>query len=284
MITAQPVRMTAGTPATITGVAPSSSPYSPSFPGATVAFDQSGIWAYYKCNSSAWQNLGVKPSSTLMYYADPEDMLRFPFTYNDSYTDTWSTTYSQVSYVYYRWGTTTVTADGYGTLTTPEGTFANVTRVHFYQSYKDSTNIMSTPYVITYTNDEYMWYLNGNHYPIAAVYTLTPSTGGPVQSAFYMNNVVNSVNENSAITALSLSPNPANEQVNFDITLDQEKELSIALYNSVGQKIELTATVAGRIGENKISVPVSELPAGVYFASVSLNGEQVTSRRFIVTH
>jgi hypothetical protein len=93
---------------TATGVTPSSTPYAASFPGATVAFN-SGAYAYYKGTSSAWQNCGYVSGSTVISYSNLEDMLHFPFTYNDTYTDTWSATFVSASYTYYRTGTTTVT-------------------------------------------------------------------------------------------------------------------------------------------------------------------------------
>lgn len=269
----------------VTGTNPAFGPYAAAFTQATVGFNSSGSWSYYKCSSSAWQNAGVVSSSgTVMSYSDMEDMLRFPCNYNDSYTDTWSVTYVQASYTYYRVGTTTVTADGYGTLTSPAGTFSNVMRVHFYQDYQDSVNIMGNPIVITYTNDEYMWYLNGNHYPIAAVYTLTPSTGGPVQGALYLSGVVSDVNENSVLNSFSLAPNPANDQANLLINLDTEKEITVTIYNAIGQAIGTPLSVFGTRGENRISTPVTEFPEGIYFATISIDGEATSSNRFVVTH
>lgn len=268
-----------------TAVAPSSSPYASSFPAATVAFNSSGNWVFYKGTASAWQNNGlVNSSGTVLAYSDLEDMLRFPFTYNNTYVDPWSVTYIQSTYTYYRTGTTTVTADGYGTLTTPDGTFTNVMRVHFVQDYQDSTNISSTPFVITYQNDEYMWYLNGNHNAIAAVYTLTSSASSPFTGGFYMTGVVSGIEDASGLTSMSLAPNPANEQADFTFTLNQEKNVTVKLFNSVGQEMETAYTTAGIAGENKISIPVADLPAGIYFANVSLDGTPVTSKRFIVSH
>src|SRR5262249_35849058 len=140
--------------------------------------------------------------------------------YNNTYTDSWAATFVSSSYTFYRTGSTTVTADGYGTLTTPDGTFNNVMRVHFVQTYQDSAYI-SGPIIITYQNDEYMWYLNGNHYPIAAVYTLSSNASSTTTGGFYMSNVVNSVPETTSVLSLSLSPNPANNFVDFNLDLQQ---------------------------------------------------------------
>jgi hypothetical protein len=276
---------TNGGASTSTGVTPGSSPYAASFPQATVAFNGGGVWTFNKSTTTAWQNCGVvNGSGTVLSYSDFEDFLHFPFTYTNTYTDPWAVTYIQASYTYYRWGTTTVTADAYGTLTTPDGTFSNVTRVHFYQVYKDSTNIASTPFVVNYVNDQYMWYLNGNHSVIASVYTLTPDMSSPFTGGYYMNNVVSGVNDFSALTSLSVAPNPANEQANFTVSLSEGKEVSVALFNAIGEEVGVAVTTTGMIGENRITMPVADLPAGIYFAAVSLDGIQTSTQKFVVTH
>lgn len=271
---------------TSTGVAPSSSPYASSFPSATVAFNSGGTWSFAKGTTSAWQNAGVvNGSGTVLAYSDMEDLLHFPFTYNNSYTDPWSVTYVQNTYTYYRWGTTTVTADGYGTLTTPDGTFANVTRVHFYQDYKDSTYIANMPFVIDYTNDEYMWYLNGNHNVVAAVYTFTTSLGSPVTAGYYMSGVVSGVDEQvPGLVSFGLTPNPATEQVNLSVNLTEAQEIGIHLYNSIGQEVNAPIINTGLMGDNTNSLSVAELPQGIYFVVLSLNGTRVSSRRLVVSH
>lgn len=277
--------LTSNSVSTITGVAPSSSPYAASFTQASVGFNNSGTWAYYNSTASALQNNGIATAAgTVMSYSNPEDLLHFPFTYNNSYTDPWAVTYVQATYTYYRTGTTTVTADGYGTLTTPDGTFSNVTRVHFYQSYQDSVNIMGNPIVITYINDEYIWYLNGNHYAIAAVFTLTPSTGSPIQQGFYLDGVVSGVNENSVLNSISLAPNPANDELNLNVDLNSGNEILVSVFNTTGQEVLNPVSAFAGLGENRITLSVAELPAGIYFAKISVDGEAVKTERLVVSH
>ncbi|MEO5641990.1 MAG: T9SS type A sorting domain-containing protein [Bacteroidia bacterium] len=274
-----------GGASTSTGVTPGSTPYAANFPQSTVSLPGGGAYVYYKGTAAAWQNCGlVDPNGVVLAYSDFEDILHFPFTYTNTYTDTWATTFVSSSTTYYRSGTTTVTADAYGTLTTPDGTFTNVTRVHFYQVYSDSANMQSQPVILEYENDEYMWYLNGNHSVIAAVYILTPDFTSTIMGGFYMNNVVSGVNDFSALTALSLAPNPANDVANFNIELNEAKELNVTIYNYAGQEIGKSITTAGFVGENKIAFSVAELAAGSYFAIVSLDGVQASSQKIVVTH
>jgi len=266
-----------------TGVAPSSTPYAASFPTASVAFGPT-TYVYYKTSSAAYQMNGVVNSSgTVIAYSNLEDLLRFPFAFNDTYTDSWAATFVQSTYTYYRTGNTTVTADGWGTLTTPDGTFSNVMRVHFVQVYQDSTNISSTPFVITYNNDEYMWYLNGNHTPIAATYTLNTSAGGPFTGGFYMGNVVG-VEEQNAVTSLSLFPSPATDHINFNYTLTDSKDVTVSVFDATGKVVREAAQAQPMEGENTLTISVGDLSDGVYFATITAEGNLPVTRRFVVTH
>lgn len=265
-----------------TGVAPSSTPNGASFSAATVALGSSGIYVYYKGTASALQYYGVDNGSTTMPYSNPEDQLHFPFTFNNTYTDTWATTFTN-TYTFYRTGSTVVTADGYGTLTTPDGTFSNVLRVHFVQTYQDSAYIANMAYIITYQNDEYMWYLNNNHYPIAAVYTLTTSAGGPTQGGLYMSNVVSGVNENNLLLSQTLAPNPSNDHVDFTFGLAASQNVQLEIYTSTGQLAEAPEMMAGVAGENTVRIDVAELPAGMYFMKVLLDGVPAGTERFVIS-
>jgi hypothetical protein len=129
-----------------------------------------------------------------------------------------------------------------------------------------------------------MWYLDGNPSAIATVYEFTTSAGSPVTGGLYMTGVVSGVNDFSALASLSFAPNPADEQANFTLELTEQKEVNIALYNSIGQEVSASVTTTGFTGENKIAMPVADLPEGVYFAIVSLDGEQVSSSKIVVTH
>lgn len=276
--------MTSSGSSSSTGVTPSSTPYAANFPTASVCFG-TGPYTYYKTSSSAWQMNGmVNGSGTVLAYSDLEDMMRFPFTFGNSYTDTWSTTFVQATYTYYRVGTTTVTADGWGTLTTPAGTFSNVLRVHFVQTYQDSTNIMSTPYVIDYVNDEYMWYLNGNHNPIAAVYDLTATPGGNFTGGFYIQNVVSGIDNYAGVTSLSLFPSVATEQINFSYTLNGTSEVTISIMDANGRSVMEIPQVQVYEGENTYTIDVAELPAGNYYASISYDNALPVVRKFMVVH
>ncbi|MEO6883959.1 MAG: T9SS type A sorting domain-containing protein [Bacteroidia bacterium] len=275
--------MTSSSSSTTNAVSVSSTTYGSSFPSATIAFSASGNVSYEKISATAEQNYGiVQGGTTVIAYSNPEDILRFPFAYTNTYTDPWATTYVSSGYTYYRAGTTAVTADGYGTLKLPSGTYSNVMRVHFVQNYQDSTNISGNPIIITYQNDEYMWYLANNHSPIATVNTFT-ANGSPSQSGTYLNNITTGIAENSMLTGFNLYPNPASTELNVNVSLAANKKVEINLLNVLGESVGTTIIADGLQGNNTYQVNTSNLSAGIYFAQIMLDGKLISAKRFIVS-
>ena len=268
---------------TANAVAPGSTSYGGSFPNSNLAWSGSGGSAvYYKTSTSALQFYGAASGTSVLSYSNPEDLLHYPFTYNNTYNDTWAVNYNSGGYTVYRTGTTTVTADSYGTLVTPAGTFTNVLRIHFVENYQDSMYIMG-PQVVTYNNDEYIWYKEGTHVQLATVYTLTPSTGSPTTSGSYTT-LTSGINDFSEILSSSdLYPNPTSDKVTIDFTLTKNQKADVRLFNEVGQQVKISQSVYGIQGENKILLDVAELPEGIYFAQIVLEGNVTATKRFVIT-
>jgi len=274
--------MTGTITTTSTMVTVGSTPNGSSFPNANEASNSGGgSYGYLKTSATALQNCGVVTGTVVMSYSNLEDLLHFPFNYTNNYTDTWATTFANGGSTYYRKGTDSITYDGYGTLILPSGSYSNVSRVHFVQNYRDST-FVGSPFIITYRNDEYIWYLNGNHAAIASVFTLTNSFTGATTGGNYLNNIVAGINEpGCVINSYGLFPNPATNQVNLSVELNQNQKVQIKLFNSLGAQTGYI-TADGFQGNNEYKINVSDLPEGVYFAQIHLDGNLVTTRRFII--
>jgi len=277
--------------ATNTAVTPGSTPYGSSFPSANVSIQAGGgTYTYYTTSASAFQYRGIAPSASIeTNYSNPEDYMHYPFTYNDTYTDYFVgvTTNTASPYPNYRRGSTTVTADGYGTLTTPVGTFGGVLRVHFVQNYQDSSNVAGTDYITTYANDQYMWYLNGNHTSIASTFTLvTTFFGSPTTTsgAQYLNSVIVGVSENKDPgVAMAVYPNPATTSATIKVKLENNSAIEIKTLNSLGAQVLKTVLAEGMAGENELKLDIRNLPEGIYFAQVMLDGTLSSTRRFVIS-
>jgi len=257
-------------------------PHGSSFPGATVAMtDNSTYYQFYNPTSTALLQKGTYAISqgVDVPYSDPEEVLHYPFNYTNTYVDNFSSVFVSGGYTFYRSGTVTVTADGYGTLILPNGTYSNVMRVHFVEDYQDSTDLGGFPYVIPYTNDEYMWYLNGNHYAIAAVYTFT-SSGSPNSVGLYLGTIVG-INESADNSDLFTTfPSPASTEINIlteGATNFEEYEIT-SISGANVMKSQISSTLS-----SKLTLDISDLPSGIYFIELK-NKEGISARRkFVIT-
>ena len=265
-------------------VSVASTPNGSSFPNANIAFNNTGSsnYSYQKTSATALQNYGsVSSTGIIMAYSNPEDYLHFPFTYNNTYTDPWAVNFVNGGYTFYRTGTTSITADGYGTLITPAGTFNNVLRVRMLQTYQDSA-YFGTPYIIQYSNDEYMWYINGTHTAAAACFTFI-ANGSTSQSGFYLGTPMGVDNISNSLSSFNIFPNPASDRVKLGFTLTENKKVELSLFNSLGEKIQENQSTEGVQGANALELDVANLPKGIYFAQIILDGTVAATKRFIVS-
>lgn len=261
-----------------------STPNGSSFPSANIAFNNvsTSNYSYYKTSATAYQSYGnVLSNGVVMSNSNPEDMLRFPFTYTNTYTDPWATTFVNGGYTFYRTGATTITADAYGTLILPTGTISNVTRIHMVQDYQDSAFI-GMPYVITYLNDEYLWYKDGTHSVLAACFTFTTNGASPSQAGFYLNTPVGIEETERMLSAVNLYPNPAAENVSFELELTENASVLVKFYDVLGNEVMASIQQTGSIGKNIISIPVETLTEGIYFADITVGNNNKVSKRFVV--
>lgn len=270
------------TPATTnyTAVTVASTPSGSAFPSANVSVTDGSVYAYYGTSVSAWLNQGTVGSGVVFSYSNPETYLNYPFNYTNTFTDPWACTFTS-GITFYRTGTSTVTADGWGTVTTPAGTFNNVMRVHLVQVYKDSS--FSFP-IINYVNDQYIWYRPGTHYPIASVFSFTTGTSVST-SGSYLTNVVTGLEENgSFVSSINVFPNPASQNLNVSCNLETNKPCELFIYNGTGQMVKHISELETVVGENKFKLEVSELSSGIYYLQMNIEGILVKNERFVITN
>lgn len=277
---------TAGTE-TISVVAPGSTTNGSSYPSANVAAQTASATGYYNANSSSFQNYGAVAGGVTITYSNPEDLMHYPFTYNNTYNDAWGGQFTASGFTVYRAGTTTVTADGYGTVTTPSGTYPNSLRVHLQQSYQDSSNIFGTVVLNTYTNDQYMWFDNSRHLAVASVYTLTTVLNGGAPSASsggtYFGAPVGIQHHDAAGASVRLYPNPASSAVSVNVELAQGQPVELKVFNSLGEETGTAVSGTGVQGENMYRLDISKYNEGIYFVQAWINGTLSTTRRFVVS-
>lgn len=221
-----------------------------------------------KISSAQFEHVGARnnASNFTMTYTDKPIELKFPTTYLSSFTDTSSSTVNGVT----NNTSDIVTADGYGTVKTPMGTYTNVLRVK-----KESTIMISmggAP-VSTTKMTTYSWYKNNRE--VIAVFSvsnlLSPITQ-PLPSRFQYtnNNIVLGTGEVDDIKSLVVYPNPSSDF----ITIKNEKIID---------KIELSDAGGRKILEFKgvNTIDISKQPSGVYYLKIDLKNEKTQIKKII---
>ena len=194
-----------------------------------------------------------------------ETVFTYPCTYNTQGNDYFSATFTSGGNTFYRYGTSTFVADGYGTLIMPYGTVNNVLRIHFTEDYVDSTDFGGFPYVIDYQNDQYFWMTPGTHQFLLSYFELT-SMGSTNQGGYYISQTTGMDEIKNPM--FDVFPNPANDVINVSALNSAMVINRISVFNALG------ALVYDELPEqfqqhNKIDL--SGKPTGMYWIKIQTN-------------
>ncbi|MBI2270461.1 MAG: T9SS type A sorting domain-containing protein [Bacteroidetes bacterium] len=237
---------------------------------------------------------GTKYGFGKMDYTPDMYFLPTPFTYNSTKSNTSRivalTKYGTYNAKFILRVTQNLTADAYGTLKTPAGTYSNTLRVHTFSYSYDSIFVDFTgsgTYSLLSgegpkdTSDTYSWYSAAQKAPVASADFEGPASKSASVSATYYDFTLlpSSVKELNAAKALNVYPNPAvNQPVYFSFDANSTVT-NIVIYNASGQLVR-TEQIAGA---NQLLLQTNDMNAGIYFYSLNdKNGKQTQTGKFIV--
>ncbi len=244
---------------TISIVNPASTPYTATFPTATLCglvtpVSGSVAYIYQRLSSTKWEKLANNYSGIGTgqdYSPNPESYMMFPFSYTNTFTDTFQKTTSSAN-------TVDVTYDGYGTLITPHATYTNVVRIYKYWSPGDY---------------DYNWYVTSPNIGLVAAYHAQTNQYTLIRHA-----ATTGLPEANAHTKVQLYPNPFS--LIAMMRIDDPNGLSGA-----------SVTITDAMGRIVRSLPVNNsetiisgegLSAGLYFYSVQNNGQNIASGKMAI--
>lgn len=251
-------------------------------PGVTV----SQVYYYYKGSNSSFGLAGyaftVNAIPVPLRYDNPDRYYKFPLDYGnvDSSSSSFTLDLPDVAYV-----TTSRerlnTVDGWGTLTTPYGTFETLrlkSDVSEYDSvYIDSLNL-GVPVSRNYT--EYKWLANGHGVPVLQV-----TQEGELITVQYIDSVrtVTSIAhlENHR-PRMTLYPNPCRDVLYVQWYMDRPGPVHLQVVTTAGLQIWNRTFSSLPAGDNTITIAMNELkaPDGNLFL-VMWQGEDVEVRGFV---
>lgn len=235
---------------------------------------------YLNASSTSLAQVGAYiASDTNLVMSDPADQLHYPFTYLSSFSDNFSGILTVSGLAAHHNGTVNVNCDGYGTLILPSRTDTGVLRVHSTQTFTDSTNILGTPLLTSYSISSYDWYKPGYHAPLLTIQTMT-ELGSPSPTTYkfvaYAAANLSAVADLPGIaTSLTVYPNPATNELK--VSCDATEVPTITLYDALGKAVA-SATGVKNGSTYMTSIPVAQLPRGMYMLQISSGAERVTRK------
>lgn len=194
-------------------------------------------------------------------YSDPVKQLEFPFTYNNQFTDGFSDNDST------RYGSTTVKADAWGTLTLPNGTASNVLRINVKDHYEEPLSELPDD-IVYYDVQYYRWYKPGQYnalleYSKMNQYVIYQGVRYETDSSFavaYNKNLVTGVAEPETFVS-NVYPNPAQGFV----YINAETEIEKAQISDISGRLLQEEYFYDKKGV----VNIQTLAAGTYYVTLS---------------
>lgn len=251
-------------------------PYCDSFSGSNLASFDGSDHAYLVASTAKLTAIGGHSDTDFVHFTDPKDFMRYPFTYNNTFVDTTTVSMGMVDLQM----RDSVTADGWGTLTTPAGTFTNALRIHTV-TYQDVT-VMGMPFESS-KNETYSWYTPGFHYARMTITVDTTGTGvAHVTGVTYYTGPssttkVGSVKHNNI--AMTISPNPATADAHVTFDLTASEGAGVIVTDLTGRTVATYNDL--KKGTNDITVNTDNLNTGIYIIQLH-TADGVTSQKLVV--
>lgn len=224
----------------------------------------------------------ISAAGSVIEYTDFQQLISYPFTYNDMYTDNFLGSSANGGVTQTRIGTATVEADGYGTLTTPAGTFNNVIRIKTVMTYRDTSSLLGD--LATYDETRWEWFST-----ISATQLMVHSRLAITVFGFV--STINSVTYHD-LSGMSLAeeqgrnvnyllvPSSQNGTIDLLVDLNTPTNVTVKLFNLSSQMIsESTLSVLGK-QRYKLDLPI--LGTGIYFFKIEDQQGQMITQKWVV--
>ncbi|MBK6755348.1 MAG: hypothetical protein IPG69_17610 [Flavobacteriales bacterium] len=238
------------------------------FPTATVANQYPGFdnAFYYEATSAGYSELGFyAPPSNVRSCSDPILLMSYPLTFGSSYTDGFSCSETGGVYDVVRYGTITMTADAYGTLILPYGTFTDCLRLHEVRDFIDAFS--SLPDSGFVTRDYYHFVRPGIHASLLTMGTqvYTQGTSTIISEGTTMLDPLSTWIDpvGGAAGLMLLAPNPATDRV--ELFVPSGDVTAVELCDATGRTLR-SWTI--RAGAQHAVLDLSGLPCGVHVVRI----------------
>ena len=274
-------------------------PYASNFLGSTLAANSplDSVWAYFQSSTNGmylngvytYSAVGVGGASNLAFVYNPAQIyIPTPFTYGSTRNEVSrfqiDVTSTPPNIRVIRRTESTLTGDGYGSLTTPYATHPNTIRIKSVDLSYDSVYVDIFGlgfYTLAQTSQSqvssYRWYKNGNPSLVLSLNADSLATNVFGADILYASGStgINALANQEVIKAY---PNPANDLLIIEIPSDLKAQAIVQIYNNAGQLVN-SVTISEI---DRYMLDVKQYPAGLY--SYRLTGSKTYSSKFVVQH
>lgn len=273
----------------------SSTPQGSLFPLANIASNENNAnYNYYNASSTQLLLYGSVTTQFTAPLTDAEKLFDYPFTYPNSFTDNFTGTVTVSGFPGTRNGTINASADGWGTINLPFGSFTNALRVKYVVSIRDTTTIL--PIGVRTNQTIYQWYVPGKKFPVFAISTTQILLNGAQQS--YVKIVsYNPLSPPIGIIQLGTNvpqkynleqnyPNPFNPvtKIRFDVPKSGDvytSSVKLTIYDAAGKEAEVLVNQALSPGSYEADWNAEKFASGVYYYRIEA-GNFIGTRKMIL--
>ncbi len=243
-------------------------------PNANFAWAVNGVGNYYYIDSNGIELLGAGSSAanSVETYSNSKSEIRYPFSVGSTYNDTYSNVFAaNKPYQIITQASTTVTAEGTGTLILPNGVYPNCLRVRTLE-----TNTMSS---LSYTGygavETFKWYTPGIHTELLSIVTHT-NLSNNLQGAtllYYLDNLNN----------VGIQDNDPKSKHNSVFYNQIQRELTIQTADAMPALVELFSIDGKKLmqvetNKSETRLDLDQLRNGLYLIKWNQGKEQVVKK------
>lgn len=262
-----------------------------SIPVPGITFD--AAYDFYKKSSGSLRQNGagytISGIPLPFLYNNADTVYRFPIDYLNTDSCNYKfalPTIGVLPFYYGQTGHRVNVVDGWGTITTPYGTFSAL-------RLKSTISAIDTVYIDTLGFGfniprplaiEYKWLAAGMKVPVLQINTSVFGATETITQVTYIDSVRSSVPqvgiaENTNNTNLIVYPNPAQNDLHVQYSLAVASLVKVSLTNVLGQMV-VSMAVNSAAGKTDLTVDTRGLQAGIYF--VNLEGSNFFEVKKIV--
>ncbi|MEZ5014025.1 MAG: T9SS type A sorting domain-containing protein [Chitinophagales bacterium] len=266
-----------GTDYGYTWIDASTTPYAADFPGANFSSDEgSGVYAYYKLTAAEFSFYGLVTPFVTQVYTDPEKLYTFPIHFGDEFSDDLYCAFnSGVDFI--RSGSSTTTADGFGTLKLSSGTYDKVFRVVLKETYSDEA--VGVPVTNDYDFTTYYWFREGTPGPLFIyAYQQTTTAGVTTTTELaWLNNSIILLGAEDVLntTEMQVYPNPAADVLHIHTSSSADPNTQFVIRDIMGRMIIPEQNMLA----GDMDIAIDMLPAGMYVLEC-ISGAETLSKQF----